>query len=282
MMRQDLSPSNSIRDDVSSSVTSNQSQATNTIASPPPLDLGWTQVARRQSRGKKRRADNKEGNDNEDAGFCCLDPSCRRRRLVQDASPYAVSSSENPTSSSHEKLSGRAAILLHEPMPQWFQGYIFFRDDSTTETNGNEREGDKSRRPWGFLAEQQEIDECLYCSEGGFRVVNLTFYPPSGTIASGPKTRQAITFPKSIEWTGGDMVRLHSPSSDRDSTSQLSFQPDQILTGKKAIPYVKGIFQGVVKNLDTEDILDVLPDVAVVLGSMNVDLPVKDQTKDVL
>ena len=82
-----------------------------------------------------------------------------------------------------------------------------------------------------------------------------------------------------VEWTGGDMMRL------LQANGQVRLEPQQLLTGRKAVPYVKGVFGGLLKKLRTaqespvdaslpeeQQILDCMPDVAVVVGAMELAL----------
>lgn len=214
-------------------------------AARPALELGWTRVVRT---GRKRKGDSPSLNDDE----CCTDPTCRRRRLDQTFTDVGKSGNGHST----ETVCGKAIILLHDPQPDWFQGYLFFDEDASS--NG------RDQRPWGLLAELQEIDECLYCSEGGYRVVQMTTYPPGS---------RKVQIPELVEWTGGDMMLLRSRSA-------LSFQAQKVLAGKKAVPYVKGVFSSILRKLETSDVLDAMPDAAVVIGEMSITVPLTDENTD--
>lgn len=141
-------------------------------------------------------------------------------------------------------IQGHVIFCLHEINPDWFQGY--FTPLGT-------------RRPWGLLAEQEEIDDCLACADGGFRRVSLTVYPPSG------KPVQLAT----IDWTGGDLIHLRHEN--------LEVESDRIWTGKSSLRHVDSYFKGLIRRLrqqyevnEDEPILDWLPDIATISGNMTI------------
>lgn len=226
---------------------SDENSASNKIESLPPLPLGWTRV-------KRRRSDAKENGDDNDED-CCEDPSCRRKRRA----PLTVSMIEDEKKSIDTRsFEGTAVFCLHEANPAWFQGYFF--QGATT---------------WGVLCEQQEVDDCLQCADGGYRVLKCTLY----TFSKGSDLPEKIIIPD-VEWTGGDMMRL------LQAEGQLRFEPKQLYTSEKAAPLTKSLFKSLLRklshedgNLVEQDVLDIVPDVAIVLGEMKVVVPNRGDKK---
>jgi hypothetical protein len=199
---------------------------------PPPLPLGWTTVRRKRTRN----------NDNDtsatEVDWCCDDPNCKR--------PPIVDASRNATT-----VKGYAIICLHEINPDWFQGYF---------------QVDGHRKPWGLLATQEAIDECLECSDGGYRQVTVKVMRYSG--------EKSIKL-DSVQWTGGDMMQLQS--------SAVSMETHCLRTGKKALPYMERYFSGLVNKLREEadePVLDILPDLAIVTGPMTLTIPTSSEGSD--
>jgi hypothetical protein len=170
------------------------------------------------------------------------DESCRRRTY---RSIFAM-----PSISATERVHhGHAIFCLHDTSnPDWFQGYFLSNQNQT---------------PWGILAIQEEIDDCLACTGGGYRRLTLNF-----NISSKKKTIKAI------DWTGGDMICL--------SNDNLEMETKRLLTGKEAIRYMKKYFVTLMKRLlDEEDdknaeIFESLPNVAIILGRMSIVLPTRE------
>ncbi|GAX23365.1 hypothetical protein FisN_15Lh080 [Fistulifera solaris] len=203
-----------------------------------PFPLGWTRV-------KRRRSDKKDET-------CCEDPLCRKRQAPLTSATLKdeslLSSSTNVRS-----FQGTAVFCLHEMNPSWFQGYFF--QGTTT---------------WGILCEQQEIDDCLQCADGGYRVLKVTLHTYSG----GADAPEKIVI-RNVEWTGGDMMRL------LQAEGQLSMEPKHMYTAEKAVPLTKSIFKNLLRKLSHESdpvkeqqVLDILPDVAIIMGEMKVMIPI--------
>ncbi|KAL3930934.1 MAG: hypothetical protein SGARI_004337 [Bacillariaceae sp.] len=153
-------------------------------------------------------------------------------------------------------IKGQAIFCLHDSDSQWVQGYFV-------------PEG--SSKPWGLLAVQEEIDDCLACADGGYRRVTLTVYPPkTGATAGVPSRPQKL---RGVDWTGGDMMTLYHPDT-------VEMNGEQLLTGDRALVVMNKYFQGLLRQLHIEckveegqSVLDWLPNVAVVKGSMDLTLP---------
>jgi hypothetical protein len=205
-----------------------------------PLPLGWTRVKRRRS-------------DKEDE-TCCEDPSCRIRQA-----PLTLATLKDDSSTNARSFQGTAVFCLHEMNPSWFQGYFF--QGTTT---------------WGILCEQQEVDDCLQCADGGYRVLNVTLHTYSGGVDSPEK----IVI-RNVEWTGGDMMRL------LQAEGQLRMEPTQLYTAEKAVPLTKSLFKTLLRKLSHESdpdkeqqVLDILPDVAIIMGEMKVMVPIRQEDDD--
>lgn len=199
----------------------------------PPLPLGWTQVRRKRPRS--------EGSSR----VCCEEEcganGCQRNIRKVQLPPLK----EGPLG---ERIFGNAVFFLHEPNPSWMQGYFF-----PTKTLNS--------KAWGILATQEEVDECLQCSEGGYRVLNISVNAFNG------ETPHNI---ESIEWLGGDMMYLSHPS--------ILFQAGQVLTGQRAAEALPSLFRGIAKKLKStspqdSSLLELLPEMAIVHGTMSMILP---------
>jgi hypothetical protein len=236
-------------------------------ASNPPLPLGWTRVKRKRSEGVAG-----DGS----AEDCCEDPSCLRRRRAPlssaTAQPTTTAMDSNPNGVTFR---GKAVFCLQDSNPDWFQGYFFHQQETTGDTAASLMSS-STRKAWGLLCEQQELDDCLQCAEGGYRVLRLTVYPFGGGQVRTPKK---VVIPD-VEWTGGDMMRL------LHADGRVNMDPQQLLTDQKAVPFVKGIFGSLLHKLkalrkdepaeqdeESGGVLELLPDVAIVMGTMEIILP---------
>lgn len=115
-------------------------------------------------------------------------------------------------------------------------------------------------KPLGLLAEQTDVDDCLACADGGYHEVQMKlFRKPEKTVVL-----------ENIQWTGGDLMKLEG--------EKIQFETVKFLSGKEAVPLVEQHFGGLVRKLrdeETEDatILDLIPEVAIVVGNMRISLP---------
>lgn len=174
--------------------------------------------------------------------------------LSGDAST-ALGSSENRKDEDDGTLSpvveGVVVICLPDINPSWFQGYLQLKGFS---------------KPWGLLGEQQELDACLQCSDGGYRQVSLTLFPFDKTNKDDP----SIVL-NDIDWTGGDMMQLQS--------EDICMKPDRMWTGSKTLPFLDKYFGDLVRQIrdraadQGSDVLDILPNVGVVTGNIQLRLP---------
>ena len=224
----------------------------------PDLPLEWTRLSRQNTKMSDDFLDD-----------CCEDPACRRRPLTVES----FDGLESGNSSEERSISeGKAMFCLPELDSAWFQGYFTARDGGNT-TNA---------KPWGLLAMQNtDMDDCLQCADGGYRELSLRLCRgqrrrDSGTPDVAPKPDLILS---NITWTGGDMAQWRG--------MHVTFDTERILTGSKAVPLVERYFGGLVKRLrksveensdsdDEDPLLDLIPDVAIVLGTMRLSLPVDD------
>ena len=210
---------------------------------PPLLPLGWTQV-------KRKRTPEAGGESSDVVDWCCDDPSCPRPSQLPKLSlstEFQESSGDKTTT-----IRGHAIFCMPDIDPPWVQGYFLV---------------DGIKKPWGLLAVNEEIDECLQCVDGGYRQVTLTVFPFS---------RKKVSY--TVDWTGGDMMRLEGES--------VSMEPDRMMTGTKALPYVHKYFMNMIQKLrdqqrndndgikqqSGDSLLDILPNIAVVMGPMTIEL----------
>ena len=208
---------------------------------PSSLPLDWTRVSR-------KRAFTTNGTS------CCTGGACRHGRRGSSSTP----NSENSTTGNNDNQAsttrlyrGQVIVCLTDSNPEWFQAYLFLQDEDTT---------------WGLLGVQQEIDECLQCSQGGYRVITLR--------VTTTTTTDQVTFPN-VEWTGGDMMDLNGPG--------IVMQARKIMTGAHAVPVLEGVFSGIVRQVQASlnddndehpwDPLQVFPELTIVVGSMELRLP---------
>jgi hypothetical protein len=183
----------------------------------PDLPLSWTRIKRQRNDDGETR-----GGCCDDANPCQLSP--HRVRLIEVG------------------VQGHVVFCLHELNPSWFQGYFIPQG---------------IRQPWGILAVQTELEDCLACSDGGFRRISITVYPPS----SDPITLEAV------DWTGGDLIHL--------SHEQLKVESNRIWTGEASLHLIEKYFMGLVRRMrvecdvdENEPILEWLPDIVIVSGTM--------------
>jgi hypothetical protein len=218
------------------------------------LPLGWTRVQRKRPRVDGDQSINNDNSNGVSINAHCDDPACQRlaAQWAEDARLF--------NTARHEKYTGKAIFLLLENNPQWMQGYFF---------------PDGTRRSWGLLAEQQAVDDCLQCSEGGYRVLSIKVYRYKAS-----ESESTISM-NNIEWTGGDMMRLNSPS--------VTMQATECYTGDQAAQLAEQIFASVLHKLNAKvdlsdsgntSTLDLIPDIAVVKGSMELRIEIDNSGDD--
>jgi hypothetical protein len=228
--------------------------------------------------------------------WSCADPNCARRReemsngnngtgaVFQRRRAGTGPDGQQPNAQMFRAVRGQAVWLLPTASTaevDWFQGYLL-PPPSTSQGSA----AGHSSKPRGLLAQQVDIDECLACADGGYRRVSITLYDWNGAGA-GPSheppshgQRRAQHTVGEADWTGGDMMKLLG--------SNVRMKPTQLLTGRAAVPYVTSLFSSLWKRIvadhqqeyDDEEnhppaheVLHLLPDVAIVLGDMEVILP---------
>jgi hypothetical protein len=250
--------------------SSSPSSTSSTMGWKSSLPLDWTRV----QRNKEVKVDDAVGKSDDYGIICCQDPvSCRRlghRRPENSSSILArpVPLHSNYDTDTTNKIHGQAIFCLHDLDPSWVQGFFLQRG---------------CKKPWGLLAIQEEIDDCLACSAGGYRRLSLTVYRRHESASSdihrnsksddrGSNNNTKPCKIEGVDWTGGDMMSLYHPYVDMVG--------ERLLTGEKALPMLNKYFQSLINRLEKEcceeeglSILEWLPNVAIVMGSMSLTLP---------
>jgi hypothetical protein len=180
-------------------------------------------------------------------------------------------SSTKPRERNRNFLSGNVWFCLPDPDCDWFQGYYLVTNQP-------------SSFHYGLLCHvQQDIDECLQCSEGGYREVTMqmTKFEHRRTNRSTIDAKQVVHNVPNILWTGGDMMHLitkaitktslsssllpkntvvnHTANNNTQSSSpnvvtnpteiSLRMQTTTLYTGPSAIPYVQKYFTSLLRNI---------------------------------
>ena len=213
----------------------------------------------------------------------CDDPvCCRRPGTYIPVRPSEESRNVNATEESLRNnctkknlfLEGQVIVCLPEPDCEWFQAYLF------------PHSGGKSIPLLGIL---QEIDDCLQCADGGYRVIELQVLLPE--TYTGHPHRISI---HNIEWTGGDMMDLKTALPTESETeydimslqmSGVEMKASKLESGEPAARVVQRLFEKLVRKLqnvkrskkcdsqdltlDSRAVLEVLPEVSVVSGDMS-------------
>lgn len=218
-----------------------------------PLPLDWTRV--------KRRRPGTNGDD----GPCDL--------------PDVVQFDETALTEQQELVQGLGVICMHDSDSTWFQGYFFPNQKEGMGTLGDiaSLKQDCRQKPWGLLAVQDELDECLQCVDGGYRRISLT-------VCRFPSRRKERL--PNVEVTGGDMMRFEGET--------VLYEPHKLTTGPQAVPMVEDLFSDLLQKCrgklqcyerhqeysnggDTAEVslevLDMMPDVTVITGPMKLVLP---------
>ena len=269
---------------------------------PPPLPLDWTRVKRKRS--SLLQEEEEEDCNCDDPLFCSNGRRHRRPRAPLSLATVVTAAPTPQLSSSLVIYRGTAIICLQETNPDWFQGYFIpqvandkdivnnnrYNNDSITDnthsssvlashttTATTTSSSSSSANYWGLLGQQQEIDECLQCADGGYRELKLTIYPYNN---------KKIVI-SNVEWTGGDMMRLLQPEG------RVRLEPQQLWTEQQAVPFCKRYFGGLLRRLQEEEdneaednhqdaassqeekdrVLQLIPDVAIIVGAMELHLP---------
>lgn len=148
------------------------------------LPLDWTRLRRTS-----------QGVTSENDVVCCADPaSCRHRFSTRPL--LSTAELDEVDSDKSNEVRGQAIFCLHDDDPSWIQGYFIARG---------------STKPWGMLAVQEQIDDCLACSEGGYRRLSLTVYHHRMNPGRRRRENEKPWKIEGIDWTGGDMMSLYHP-----------------------------------------------------------------------
>jgi len=214
-------------------------------------------------------------------------------------------------------------FFIHDPRPGesddkdeskiWFQGRFFPNIGGTTRgtkksisptsvLSSSQHEvaatpNFRMDNSWGLLATQNVVvDECLTCSEGGYRELDITFiqqkkessYARSNNGTSNNK-KKVRWVSQDVVWTGGNMMMLstdpYTSSSTSISTDEpgVKFDTQKLMEGKKAIEVATKYFPSMVKRLkihnvtndnDDESTDKMMDDAMILIGDMEVVAPV--------
>ena len=222
----------------------------------------------------------------------------------------------------HTKIvHGQAIFCLHDWNPSWIQGYFLPSTSSSFSSSSpsslmkgtlfggvggdvTTTSVDKTLvKPWRMLGVQEEIDECLECTDGGYRRLTLTVYQDTSPAMSSAtravsdtgatkrlrKKMAKTTKFHGIEWTGGDMMDLYDVDNKVDM-----MKAEKLLTGHQCLRPLNKYFGGLISHLrrqclendddengnndrDDFDVLEFLPNLAIVIGSMSLTVPNSDK-----
>mgnify|MGYP005846719937 CR=1 FL=1 len=211
------------------------------------LPLDWTRV-------KRRRPGQKED-------------------VEEDCCPAVVPVLDEAILQPYQTLvKGLGIICLHESDPTWFQGYFFPGQQMDDTENDITMSSATNQTPWGLLASQEELDDCLRCADGGYRRVSLTVFP-------FPHKRKENL--KNIEWTGGDMMRLMG--------EHANLEPSKMISGARAVPYLEKLFGSLLRKVraslgeeerETSSVLELLPEAVIISGPMKLIVSKKKESDD--
>lgn len=183
------------------------------------------------------------------------------------------------------KIEGMAIFCLHEIECKWFQGHFIptstnFSDgypNNKHEVNSeNEAEDKKYLKPkhsFGLLAkERDDVDACLYCSDGGYKELDLQII----SHHSHETVKNKKINVKRLVCTGGDMMKMRPSTTCNGALFQqqeqqkklleVEFDSTKIYTQDRAFSYMKQYFSSLLAV--TKD--GVFPDCAIVIGNMSV------------
>ena len=156
----------------------------------------------------------------------------------------------------------------------WFQGRFFPSTLPTYSPTSIISPNSFVSKPWGLLGIQKHVqDECLRCSEGGYREVDLTFIRHAGIGVDGQK--KAIRWKqRELTWTGGDMMRLSSDYALRESETGVRFDPCTLIDGLKALEIGRKYFPNLMNELiSSQEETEI--EALIVIGKMEVVLPME-------
>lgn len=272
----------------------------------PPIPLGWTKINRRPKR-KGGMIDGKTPTETETDFFffCCEDPSCQRQEHQQRNNGENIQIGTKLEKDEHtmSSLKGKALFCLHSLDCTWFQGQ--FIPSSVASTSTNTISTKTSASSFGLLAVQRsDLDECLQCKDGGYREIDLTILSTSnrdfgirGKKQRGKRRKLKV---EKLQCTGGDMLRITTPPTFNHSSSnittsdimtdtfdnesldqtqtQVTFDAERIITGNRVESLVKRYFPNILSdssslNTKRDSFSDLLPDCAIVIGDMHLQVP---------
>jgi hypothetical protein len=262
------------------------------------LPLEWTRIQRTNPPIDR---DNSNGinssrditwDDVDDFIACCANAFCPTRQKQSSVSFSATCLSKERVT--RKTLSGTVLFCLTDPDCDWFQGYYFVTEQIY----------------FGLLCQvKTDIDECLQCSEGGYREISMQMTPMNlpNNIANPAAATEPMEIPR-ILWTGGDMMSLIAVATNPSATHvandgatvvnsnvykgnhspevAMRMQAKSLYSGVVAREYVRKYFSSLLNNIqkafkgdigngnevfDNHDVIEhIMPNVTVVCGTMEV------------
>ena len=186
---------------------------------------------------------------------------------LQSRGTHEGKSDENSTK--YVNIDGRAIFCLHDIGCEWWQGHFLRKRNDETCSSSHEN----TCHSLGLLCTLREMDDCMVCSDGGYRELDTK-------IIRFHKMK-SLSVP--CMSTGGDMLRIRSDmaldsnTKLADEDKMIAFDAEQVLTGNDAIPYLRKFFKKLIRKISSDDaflrdddLLDLLPDVAIVIGDMSI------------
>ena len=239
----------------------------NTSSLSAPLPLGWTRI------NKRKRKIVTNSNDENDEGidfFCCEDPNCNERQDKDNSKSKEIVEKEKQEDEKEPKnrtasLSGKGLFCLHTLDCKWFQGHFIPARMNASSS-------------FGLLAvERDDIDECLQCRDGGYKEIDLTFLSASKKwkkeSSDSNKKRKKLKVDR-LTCTGGDMLRIANSDLTSNDNVEVKFNADRVITGMPVESLVRRYFPNLLtKATNTESVLEILPDCAIVIGDMSIRVP---------
>jgi len=169
------------------------------------------------------------------------------------------------------KIDGQAIFCLHDDNPNWIQGYFVAKG---------------STKPWGMLAIQEDVDDCMICCAGGYRRLSLTVYHrhhhlrrrSSSSEAIRRKRRRQEPSPRDDDDDESNQSSSSSSSSNEIEIDRKTAKPwkvggidwtggdmmalyhpdfvdmkgERLFTGEKALPMMRRYFQNLIHRLEKE------------------------------
>jgi hypothetical protein len=164
----------------------------------------------------------------------------------------ATAPSISTNRNSKQSWRGKVYFCLPDPDCEWFQGY-FFPESSSLQQNSKSTKGvhDDSLY-FGILGQVLEMDDCLQCDAGGYRHVSLQFTPFPKMAAVSQRissfTIRPITWTGS-DMMVLNTVETDATDASSSSLNRLHMQATTVSTGEKAHGLVRRLFASLIARL---------------------------------